>query len=324
MNAKFEIKRNARRFAPGLLAIALVGAASASLAAPSDGLLTANIDVTAENGALNTSVGVSPGDTLPIVRSVIPAAVRRQLQQPYLAITNELGQVKQIGVASQIQVWTRGTTSPTTSGNLASGANVAGGLLAPIAVGGLGGGNAARAPLAPVTSLVGGLTGGLGGANPVGGLLAPVTGLGSGLTGGPNGANATNRPLAPITGLVGGLTGGLGGANAAGGLLAPVTALVSNVTGALHGANGSATGGTNGQAGLLAPVTGLVGGVLGGVTGVVGAPTTVASAANTGNTGGGGAVAGVNRSTAQTTTSANNGLIGGLLGGLASGLAGRR
>ncbi|WP_293780042.1 collagen-like triple helix repeat-containing protein [uncultured Oxalicibacterium sp.] len=119
------------------------------------------------------------------------------------------------------------------------------GLLAPVTslVSGLTG-NQGAGVLAPVTDVLGGLNGGGNGE-----LLAPVTGLVGGLTGG-----STGHVTAPVTNLVGGLTG-----NQTGSILTPVVVTVQTVVGGVVPTTGSGAG-TNQS--LLSPVTNLLGGVV--------------------------------------------------------------
>ena len=133
-------------------------------------------------------------------------------------------------------------------GSLSTGGNGNSGLLPSLASAVDGLGHRAEnhgALLAPVTSLIGGMSTGLAGnAAADNGILSPVTSsLVSSLSGGlPGGETANNGLLTPVTNLVAGLVGGLQGGvspeqeakvdTANNGLLAPVTGLVSGLLGA--------------------------------------------------------------------------------------------
>ncbi|GEP12652.1 hypothetical protein [Methylobacterium gnaphalii] len=126
--------------------------------------------------------------------------------------------------------------------------------------------------------VLGGLTGSVEGSTG-GNILAPVTSILEGVTGGSDGSSIGDGLLSPVTSILDGVTGGDHG-SPVDGILAPVTSILDGVTG---GGGGSSGGG------LLSPVTSLVGGLAGGggegehpLIDISAGPTTSTPAANVG------------------------------------------
>jgi hypothetical protein len=123
---------------------------------------------------------------------------------------------------------TTGTTGSHPGTSSGTGVTGTGNLLAPVTalLGGLqvapvsGGskGGTSSSPLAPLTTVLSGLTEGLGNSS-----------HGSSTS---TGASSTSSPVAPLTNLVTSLTGTLGGASGGTSLLSPLTSLVGGLTGA--------------------------------------------------------------------------------------------